>query len=332
MKKLLTTASLVLALSPLMQIQTAFAQSLPEVETTNIHETEIATAPSFEDVPENSKYFESVKNVAMKGLMSGTLTNSFRVNSFVTRAEVISAIAKAAELKAKDTTTRLFRDIRKNNPLYAEITAAQEEGLLEVFPTKRKMFTPKAKVTGVQALNALYKAFDEEEFSGEVTLRYEIDYDFPQDWAFTNDIRRAVKDGALLQKTDGSLFLEPTQNLTRGDFASLLYRFTESRKEGTAFGLASWYGDGLSKRKINGARANELAANFLTAANRDLPMGTIIKVTNQDNGKSVEVVVNDSGPYVAGRIIDLSRSAFAAIANVGAGTAVVKIEVIQNAE
>ncbi len=328
MKKLLALATLVFALSPVLNVQAAFAKTIES----SIHESEQAAVPTFEDVSENDKYFESVKNVAQRGLMIGTLDKKFRVNSFVTRVEVISAIAKAAELKAKNVETPLFRDIRKNNPLFKEITAASEEGILEVFPTKRNMFNPKAKVTGVQALNALYKAFDEEEFSGDVTLRYDLDFEFPEGWAFTTDIRRAVHDTALLQKTDGSLYLDPTKNLTRGDFASLLYRFTESRKEGTAFGLASWYGDGLSKRKINGDRANELAGKFLTAANRDLPMGTILKVTNQFNGKSVEVVVNDSGPYVAGRIIDLSRSGFSAIENVGTGTAVVKIEVIQKAE
>ncbi len=345
MKKLLATATLVLALSPVLNVSVAYAETpdataptvseIPAETATNTPIVEIpeTTAfPVFNDVPTDNKYFESVKNVAQRGLMKGTASNSFLVTNFVTRTDVIYAITRAANLKAKKLDTQAFKDIRKNNPAYKEIMAAQENELLGAFPTKRNIFNPKAKVTVAQALDALYKAFDADDFSGEVELRYELKTELPENWDFTTDIRRAVKEGVLMQKADGTLFIDPTQNMTRGDFASLLYRFTETRKEGFHFGLASWYGNGLSKRKVNGGRANELAQNYLTAANRDLPMGTIIKVTNQNNGKSVDVVVNDSGPYVSGRVIDLSRSGFAAIADIGAGTAVVKIEVIQKAE
>lgn len=68
----------------------------------------------------------------------------------------------------------------------------------------------------------------------------------------------------------------------------------------------------------------------MAAANPWLPMGSYVKVTNKDNGKSVIVKINDRGPFVGGRIIDLDKVAFAKIASVGAGVINVKMEEIIN--
>ncbi len=72
-------------------------------------------------------------------------------------------------------------------------------------------------------------------------------------------------------------------------------------------GLASWYGPGFHGRKTaNGEKFNQ---NAMTAAHRKYPMGTILEVTNLENGKTVTVRVNDRGPYSGKRIIDLSKAA-----------------------
>ena len=68
----------------------------------------------------------------------------------------------------------------------------------------------------------------------------------------------------------------------------------------------------------------------MAAANPWLPKGSYVKVTNLENGKSVIVVINDRGPFVPGRIIDLDKVAFAKIASVGAGVITVKMEEITN--
>lgn len=84
----------------------------------------------------------------------------------------------------------------------------------------------------------------------------------------------------------------------------------EPEKERPLFeeeGLASWYGPGFHGRKTaNGERFNQ---NEMTAAHRRLPMGSLVEVTNLDNGKSVTVRINDRGPYSGKRIIDLSKAA-----------------------
>lgn len=72
-------------------------------------------------------------------------------------------------------------------------------------------------------------------------------------------------------------------------------------------GKASWYGPGFhGKTAASGETFNK---NELTAAHRTLPFGTVITVTNQRNGKSVTVRINDRGPFVGKRILDLSSAA-----------------------
>ncbi len=94
-------------------------------------------------------------------------------------------------------------------------------------------------------------------------------------------------------------------------------------------GEASWYGTWHHGRPTaSGARFDEHA---LTAAHPTLPLGTRATVTNLATGASVDVVVNDRGPYVYGRDIDLSRAAAQAIGVIRAGAAAVRIEVLVDA-
>ncbi|GAA4568029.1 hypothetical protein GCM10023176_21610 [Micromonospora coerulea] len=86
---------------------------------------------------------------------------------------------------------------------------------------------------------------------------------------------------------------------------------------------ASFYDEG--QMTANGETFNPDA---LTAAHKTLPFNTKVRVTNPANGKSVTVRINDRGPYIDGRCLDLSRAAFAAIASVGLGEVDVKYEVL----
>ena len=88
-------------------------------------------------------------------------------------------------------------------------------------------------------------------------------------------------------------------------------------------GIASWYGPGFhGKRTASGEFYNMYK---LTAAHKTLPLGTYVKVINLENGKSVIVKINDRGPFVPGRIIDLSYAAAKKIGMLRKGTAKVKL-------
>lgn len=89
---------------------------------------------------------------------------------------------------------------------------------------------------------------------------------------------------------------------------------------------ASWYGEEF--QGLSTASGEPFDRLDLTAAHRTLPLGTRLIVTNLENGRSVEVRVNDRGPFVAGRDIDLSEAAFAAIAPLHAGVILVRLQVV----
>jgi rare lipoprotein A len=91
----------------------------------------------------------------------------------------------------------------------------------------------------------------------------------------------------------------------------------------TMNGYASYYKHG--SRTANGERFNPMG---LTAAHRSLPFGTKVKVTNMRNGKSVVVRINDRGPFVHGRLIDLSFGAAKAVGLTSSGVARVKVVVV----
>ncbi len=103
--------------------------------------------------------------------------------------------------------------------------------------------------------------------------------------------------------------------------STLIYAFTET-------GMASWYGGKFQGRET--ASGEIFDTNNLTAAHKTLPFGTMVKVVNIENEREIVVRINDRGPFVAGRIIDLSRAAANELEMVGAGVANVCIEVVSS--
>ncbi|HEY6465856.1 MAG TPA: septal ring lytic transglycosylase RlpA family protein [Candidatus Acidoferrales bacterium] len=91
-------------------------------------------------------------------------------------------------------------------------------------------------------------------------------------------------------------------------------------------GIASWYGPQFDGHRTSNGEIYDM--HQFTAAHRTLPFGTLLRVTNLTNGLQTEVRINDRGPFVANRIIDLSLSAAKAIQMVGRGTAQVRLEVV----
>jgi len=93
-------------------------------------------------------------------------------------------------------------------------------------------------------------------------------------------------------------------------------------------GSASWYGPGLNGQET--ANGETFDQSKLTAAHPSLPMGTKAKVTNLENGKKVDVKINDRGPFVGNRVIDVSEGAAKKLDMKEDGTTQVKIETVKN--
>jgi rare lipoprotein A len=91
-------------------------------------------------------------------------------------------------------------------------------------------------------------------------------------------------------------------------------------------GIASWYGEQFHGRYTANGEVFDL--NTVTAAHRTLPMPTIVQVTNLENGRTIQLRVNDRGPYARGRIIDLSRRSAQLLGFEGKGTAKVRVKIL----
>lgn len=105
--------------------------------------------------------------------------------------------------------------------------------------------------------------------------------------------------------------------------ASSCHRKGVAGRSGTETGYASYYAESYNGKAT--ANGETFRSSRLTAAHKKLPFGTRVKVTNLTNGKTVKVRINDRGPFVAGRIIDLTKAAAKKLDMVAAG--VVKVEI-----
>ena len=105
---------------------------------------------------------------------------------------------------------------------------------------------------------------------------------------------------------------------------ALSLSFLSSAQALPIYGMASFYKSG--KVTANGEAFNP---HGLTAAHRSLPFGTIVRVENVNNGKSVVVRINDRGPFIDGRVIDLSLGAAKAVGLVDRGVGKVKIDILR---
>jgi rare lipoprotein A len=113
-----------------------------------------------------------------------------------------------------------------------------------------------------------------------------------------------------------------TTNTLGGDLPAIIPQSPQA----TQTGLASWYGPRFhGRRTANGEVYNQHA---LTAAHKTLPLGSRAIVTNLNTGQSIEVRINDRGPFIRGRVIDLSRAAARLVGVLGPGVAPVQVEVV----
>ena len=134
------------------------------------------------------------------------------------------------------------------------------------------------------------------------------------------NIRNAVhyKAGYAVVPLAACLFVTACSSLPKGELS--LDMGIKDR------GVASWYGKEFHGKLSANGEIFDMTA--YTAAHRKLPLGTVVRVINLENGKAVRVRINDRGPYVTGRMLDLSHAAARELGMVEAGTTVVQIEVM----
>ena len=140
-----------------------------------------------------------------------------------------------------------------------------------------------------------------------------------------SNLVRAAREPASLALNSPLVSQSTPQNNKDGDVLSQLTAVASNTvSKFTQSGLASWYGRQFHGRKT--ASGERFDMNAMTAAHRSLPMNCYVRVTNQDNGKSVVVRINDRGPFHGNRVLDLSYGAAQALGITQRGVGNVTIE------
>jgi rare lipoprotein A len=137
----------------------------------------------------------------------------------------------------------------------------------------------------------------------------------------------SAEDARLASATSVPLSQEEELQTARAQVDKQPKKHRSWRAKLTESGKASWYG-----RRFHGkptASGEVFNQHLMTAAHKTLPLGSRARVINLKNGNSVEVTINDRGPFVPGRIIDLSRAAADELGFLEAGLAQVRIEILQ---
>ncbi len=140
-----------------------------------------------------------------------------------------------------------------------------------------------------------------------------------------NILTKIEKDDEVFGKNYWQVALEKA-NKFREAFGAKPFSIENIKSVFTDFGIASWYGKGFHGRRTSSGEKYDM--NDFTAAHKTLPFGSEVLVTKLDNKKSVLVRITDRGPFVSGRIIDLSKSAAEYLGMLGQGIAKVRIDVL----
>jgi rare lipoprotein A len=142
----------------------------------------------------------------------------------------------------------------------------------------------------------------------------------------TNRLRRLIDVAHALNQIN-TIPLPPQEPIKQPQQVKPPQQNTGGEVQATSKGMASYYSYEGGNRTATGERFNPQG---FTAAHRSLPFGTLVRVTNTGNGRSVVVRINDRGPFIRGRVIDLSLGAARELGMISSGVAAVKLEILSN--
>lgn len=274
----------------------------------------------FKDVSEGNSHFVSISYLKDHGFVSGYDDGTFKPDQEINRVEALKMLMQAIQgPQTKNAETMNFEDVTKADWFYDSVSKAWENYLVKGYPDG--LFHPEKNINLAESLKIV--------LSQEGQPIPQTVEEKPYNDVAVNDwyagYAKVSKDRTLFLESRSGGNLNAGETMDRGWFAELLYRTIKS-SNGTRFARTTWYADfSASTQTASGERLDN---EQFTTAHKTLPFGTRLLVTNLSNGKSVEVRVNDRGPYSTGVDLDLSKSAFAAIASTGAGIITTEYSVV----
>lgn len=323
---------------------TSVAEPTVEENSTEDSIEEPHPALSFSDLPEDNQYYDAVRFLYDLGVVEGYDDGTFRPYDEINRAEALKILLLAFDeieieetvdpVELTDTTedatisTPYFSDVHEEDWFYSYIQTAYEKEIVSGYADGS--FAPENTVNLAEALKMLIKtsgAFNEPYVSP--TLTQDPTPDVPKDSWYVDYVSYAFTNGLAYIIKDGNLHAENA--VTRGELADLIYRFENPGIYSGVmeYGIATYYGTSFDG--CNTASGEPLNQSEYQAAHKTLPFGAQVRVTNPANGKTIIVTIVDRGPYVDGRILDLTTSAFEALGkNLSAGVVEVEMEILYN--
>jgi hypothetical protein len=271
---------------------------------------------AFTDVSEGDTHYMAVNYLQEQGIINGYDDGSFKPSNEINRAEALKMLTLASGIFSEEEINNLkttdeapFIDTPISDWYTKYLIAAKEKGIINGYPDNN--FKPNNNINLVEALKIYLESQENLAYPNTDEWLFE---DTPIDAWFTPYTAYAASRGMLVIWSTNNIY--PDQKISRGYLAEIIYRKLKF-KEGYRFGKATFYSAGLN----DGGTA-------MKAAHKTLPFGTIVEVTNLANGKSVQVEINDRGPYGPGRVLDLSKGAFAAIGKVSSGVINIQYKVL----
>lgn len=285
-----------------------------------------AYAADFTDVSSESAHYLAITTLGNAGVISGYDNGTFKPKQKITRAEALKMIVLALYPEEKENIENY---IVPEIPSFTDTEAAAWYTPYTEFAKDKKIingynddtFRPDQTINLAETL----KIFLEKKANLSLEeIAENLFNDTPKDSWFTAYTAYAGKYGIINIASSNEVF--PDQEVTRGMLAEIIYR--ESLvKDGYGFGKATFYGSGTDGSKTSSGEI--FNSDLFTAAHKTLPFGTIVEVTNLENGKSTKVKINDRGPYGYGRVLDLSIAAFSSIGWLGDGVLNIQYKVVQ---
>lgn len=272
----------------------------------------------FSDLPPSNDAFEAVTVLQGRGIINGFSDGSFRPEESVSRAAALKIILMASGSDIPTSASaRPFPDVDRSDWFAAIAEEGARQGIVK--GDADGSFSPGRNVSRAEAIAMLFRT-NKEDLKDPTKKPFD---DVPLDAWFASYFSAAKNTGLLKGKT-----ADPHHALTRGEISDLTYRFFRNdwKQSDEMNGKASFYGKGFDGRKT--ANGETFLSGNLVAAHKTLPFGTRVRVTNRDNRKSVVVRIIDRGPYVPGRVIDLSLAAFEVLSPASRGVIPVELSVV----
>lgn len=282
----------------------------------------VAFAQSFSDVSSSNPNYKAIEDLKFYGIIKGYSDGTFRPKNNVNRAEALKITLLGSGIEAPIVAGNGgFPDVDEKEWYAPYVVKAKNLGIIK--GNADGTFMPTRNVNLAEMLKILL-------VSNGIRISQQV-----PDTAPYSDVSLSewyapyfvyAKDNALLDQKSYEKVV-PGHALTRAEIAELIYRLRVVVKDQqTNIAFASYYSDSLQGQTT--ASGELYDKTKFTASHKTLAFGTRVEVTNTLNNKSVIVTINDRGPAVAGRELDLSQAAFEAISPLSKGVIPIAMRVI----